>query len=65
MYIRALSFGQQFDPPMQIGDSWDVCVPTSGVMVQEGETLPEFPPADQTPTPQPTNETAPDESIPF
>jgi hypothetical protein len=36
--------GRQFDPPLQVGESWTITLPTSMVMLQADETLPEFPP---------------------
>lgn len=35
--------GVQFDPPVQVGESWEVRVPTSLIMLQADATLPEFP----------------------
>ncbi len=38
--------GRQFDPPLQVGESWQVQLPTSMVMLQADDVLPEFPPAE-------------------
>lgn len=35
--------GVQFDPPIQLGESWEVRLPTSLIMLQADATLPEFP----------------------
>lgn len=57
--------GTQFDPPLQVGEPWEVRLPTSYVMLQAGDTLPEFPPeAADEPVVAPT-EPAPDDSAPF
>ncbi len=41
---RDVELGRQFDPPLQVGESWEITLPTSMVMLQADETLPEFPP---------------------
>jgi hypothetical protein len=41
-----VELGLQFDPPLQIGEPWEVRLPTSLVMLQDDDTLPEFPPAE-------------------
>jgi len=40
-----VELGTQLDPPEQLGDTWEIRLPTSLVMLQEDDTLPEFPPA--------------------
>jgi hypothetical protein len=58
--------GLQLDPPEQVGEDWEIVVPTSMVMLQEDDTLPDFPPADQPPTEPPADdEPAPDDTVPF
>lgn len=37
----------QLDPPVQVGDSWEVRLPTSFVILQEDSVLPEFPAEDE------------------
>jgi hypothetical protein len=39
-----VELGIQFDPPVQIGEPWELRLPTSLVMLQADDTLPEFPP---------------------
>jgi hypothetical protein len=39
-----VELGRQFDPPLQVGESWEMTLPTSMLMLQTDETLPEFPP---------------------
>lgn len=60
-----VELGGQLDPPEQVGDSWEIRLPTSLVMLQEGSTLPEFPeqevPAEETTVSEPV----PDELVPF
>jgi len=60
-----VELGRQFDPPLQIGESWEIRVPTSMVMLQEGDALPEFPPEEQTELAPPPEEPAVDETVPF
>lgn len=45
----------QLDPPEQIGEPWEMRLATSLVMLQEDDTLPEFPPAvtEEPPAPPP------------
>ncbi len=60
-----VELGLQFDPPLKVGDAWEVRVPTSMVMLQEDDALPEFPPetaAEETP---PAQEPLIDETVPF
>jgi hypothetical protein len=37
-----VELGVQFDPPVQVGESWEVRLPTSLIMLQQDATLPEF-----------------------
>jgi hypothetical protein len=60
-----VELGRQFDPPLEIGDPWEIRLPTSMVMLQEDGTLPEFPPEDAVKTTPPAEEPVPDESVPF
>ena len=61
-----VELGRQFDPPLEIGDPWEIRVPTSMVMLQESDQLPEFPPEEDTEeTPPPAEEPVPDETVPF
>ena len=53
------------DPPLQIGDPWEVRLPTSMVMLQQGEELPEFPPEEAEQAPPSAEEPVPDETVPF
>jgi hypothetical protein len=56
----------QIDPPVQVGETWIVRLPTSMVMLQEDDTLPEFP-VEVPPKEPPAArvEPVPDESAPF
>ena len=60
-----VELGRQFDPPLDIGDPWEIRLPTSMVMLQEGDALPEFPPEEAVETPPSTEEPVPDETVPF
>jgi hypothetical protein len=57
--------GLQIDPPEQVGEPWEIRVPTNMVMLQEEDTLPVFPveapPVDDPPVTEPV----PDENVPF
>jgi hypothetical protein len=44
-----VELGVQFDPPVQVGESWEVRLPTSLIMLQQDATLPEFPISWETP----------------
>jgi hypothetical protein len=57
--------GRQFDPPLEVGEPWEIRVPTSMVMLQESDQLPEFPPEQTAETPPAPEEPVPDESVPF
>lgn len=57
--------GLQLDPPEQIGESWEIRVPTSMVMLQEDDTLPVFPAAEEPTADDPVTEPVPDERVPF
>jgi hypothetical protein len=35
--------GTQLDPPIQIGESWDIVLPTTMIKLQPDDVLPEFP----------------------
>jgi hypothetical protein len=59
-----VELGQQFDPPLQVGESWEVRLPTSLVMLQAGDELPEFPDENPVEAP-PVEEPVPDESVPY
>jgi flagella basal body P-ring formation protein FlgA len=60
-----VELGRQFDPPLQIGDPWEIRLPTSMVMLQEDGALPVFPPEPATEEPPAVEEPVPDESVPF
>lgn len=60
-----VELGQQFDPPLQIGEAWEIRLPTSMVMLQEEDTLPEFPAEPTEEPPPPAEEPVPDESVPY
>ena len=60
-----VELGRQFDPPLPIGDPWEIRLPTSMVMLQADDQLPEFPPEETDETPPPTEEPVPDETVPF
>jgi len=55
----------QMDPPEQIGETWEIRLPTSLVMLQESDELPEFPADVPEETPEPLPEPVLDESAPF
>jgi hypothetical protein len=46
--------GIQLDPPVQVGESWEVRLPTSLIMLQPDATLPEFPISWEVEPPAPT-----------
>lgn len=58
--------GIQFDPPIQVGPTWEILLPTSMVMLQETSELPVFDdvelPADDQPA---VVEPVPDADVPF
>jgi len=60
-----VELGRQFDPPLRIGDPWEIRLPTSMVMLQQGDALPEFPPEETTEAPPPVEEPVLDETVPF
>ena len=60
-----VELGRQFDPPLPIGEPWEIRLPTSMVMLQEDSTLPEFPPEPEPEAQPPAEEPVPDESVPF
>lgn len=60
-----VELGRQFDPPLKIGAPWEIRLPTSMVMLQEGEVLPEFPPEETTEIPPPVEEPVLNETVPF
>ena len=55
----------QLDPPEQVGDIWQIRVPTSLVMLQEDDTLPEFPPLEPEEPPAPLPEPRLADPAPF
>lgn len=57
--------GRQFDPPLQIGEPWELQTPTSMLMLQEDAALPTYDlPGDER-EPAPPAEPEPDETVPF
>ncbi len=60
-----VEMGRQFDPPLDIGEPWEIRLPTNMVMLQEDGTLPEFPPEASAVLPPPGVEPVPDETVPF
>jgi len=61
-----VELGVQLDPPEQVGDSWEIRLPTSLAMLQEGDELPEFPEeTDDGGEPATMNEPVPDATVPF
>ena len=61
-----VELGTQLDPPEQIGEPWELRLPTSLVMLQEDEELPEFPPEEpEAPAARVPSEPVPDETSPF
>lgn len=61
-----VELGVQLDPPVQIGESWEVRLPTSLVMLQADDTLPEFPPGDAAePETRRRAEPVPSDTAPF
>ncbi|MCU0633614.1 MAG: hypothetical protein MUE41_01970 [Gemmatimonadaceae bacterium] len=57
--------GVQFDPPVQVGESWEVRLPTSLIMLQADATLPEFPGSWDVVPPAPLPAPAPSLTAPF
>lgn len=56
----------QLDPPVQVGPGWKIDLPTSLIMLQEGEELPTFPPAETPPAELPAEPPpVPGERMPF
>ena len=43
-----IELAEQIDPPEQTGEPWEVRLPTTLVMLQQGDTLPKFPEEDTT-----------------
>ena len=64
VYAEA-ELGTQLDPPEQIGEPWEIRLPTSLVMLQADDTLPEFPPAGPEAPPAPLPEPTSREPAPF
>ena len=64
VYAEA-ELGTQLDPPEQIGEPWEIRLPTSLVRLQEDDTLPEFPPAGPEAPPAPLPEPTSREPAPF
>jgi hypothetical protein len=60
-----VELGTQLDPPEQLGATWQIRVPTSLVMLQEDDTLPEFPPPTLEEPPAPLPEPRLGEPAPF
>ena len=62
-----VELGRQFDPPLSIGDPWEVVVPTSLVMLQDDSTLPNFEAEVEPAPPEEGEATEPslDETVPF
>jgi hypothetical protein len=60
-----VEMGRQFDPPLDVGDPWEIRLPSNMVMLQEDDTLPEFPPDASTELPPSGAEPVPDETVPF
>jgi hypothetical protein len=60
-----VELGTQLDPPEQLGDTWEIRVPTSVVMLQADDTLPEFPPDLPEEPPAPVPEPRLGEQAPF
>ena len=61
-----VELARELDPPEQIGESWDIRLPTSLIMLQEDSELPKFPVEEETPEPLTVGVLpAPDESVPF
>ena len=62
-----VELGLRIDPPEQLGDPWEVRLPTNLVMLQEGDALPEFPADEQPATGDEAEVPEPevDETVPF
>lgn len=60
-----VELGLQLDPPEQIGDSWEIRLPTSLVMLQEDEILPTFPTTTSEDDTAEATELVMDETVPF
>jgi hypothetical protein len=61
-----VELGTQLDPPEQIGEPWELRLPTSLVMLQEVDELPEFPPEEpEEPAARVPAEPLPDKTSPF
>jgi hypothetical protein len=61
-----VELGMQLDPPQQIGESSEIRLPTTKVMLQEGDTLPVFPPNERTGAETVlTTEPSLDDTVPF
>lgn len=59
--------GAQLDPPLQIGESWDIVLPTTMIKLQPDDVLPEFPVSFDTAvtSPPPSSELPGSEELPF
>jgi len=60
-----VELGRQFDPPLQIGDPWEIRLPTSMVMLQESDELPQFPEEEAAMPPPSAEEPTLDATVPF
>jgi hypothetical protein len=61
-----VELGRQFDPPLEIGDPWEIRVPTSMVILQSSDQLPVFPPEEaEAEEASRVEEPVPDETVPF
>ncbi len=60
-----VELGQQFDPPTQIGDTWEIRLPTNMVMLQENDVLPSYPEEEEQAETEAVIEIGVDESVPF
>jgi len=61
-----VELARQIDPPEQIGDSWDIRLPTSLMMLQDDDTLPTFDDASAPETPPDAEPpVTADDSVPF
>jgi hypothetical protein len=60
-----VELGLQFDPPLKVGDPWEVRLPTNMIMLQEDDSLPEFPPEPPAQETPPADEPVVDETVPF
>jgi hypothetical protein len=60
-----VELGRQFDPPLQVGDPWEIRLPTNMVLLQDDDTLPVFSDDEVLEALRPVEAMTPDDNVPF